>query len=135
MVDAETVAARLTRLDQLLEQLDQVHAAGPDAYAADFRTRLAAQHALQLAIQACIDVGAHLIAASDLQMPSDYRGVFAALVPAGIDADLATRLGHAAGMRNILVHDYLDLDDRLVWEALGDLADLRSFAAFAAALE
>jgi uncharacterized protein YutE (UPF0331/DUF86 family) len=36
-------------------------------------------------------------------------------------------------MRNLLVHEYLDIDLDRVWEALGDLEDLRSFARFAAA--
>jgi uncharacterized protein YutE (UPF0331/DUF86 family) len=134
LVDAESVEARLSRLGQLLEQLEEIRAGEEPAYLADFRTRLAAQHGLQLAIQTCIDIGAHLIAEQNLQMPADYRGVFEALAPLGLDADLATRLGRAAGMRNILVHDYLDLDDRLVWDALGNLDDLRAFAAFAASL-
>jgi uncharacterized protein YutE (UPF0331/DUF86 family) len=130
LVDAESVEARLSRLAQLLEQLQEIHAGGDSAYLADFRTRLAAQHGLQLAIQTCIDIGAHLIAEQNLQMPSDYRGVFEALGPLGLDSALAARLGRAAGMRNILVHDYLDLDDRLVWSALENLDDLRDFAAF-----
>jgi len=29
-----------------------------------------------------------------------------------------------------LVHDYLDLDENVVWGALGHLDDLRGFAAF-----
>lgn len=33
-----------------------------------------------------------------------------------------------AGMRNILVHEYLEIDPRHVWRALGRLDDLRTFA-------
>jgi uncharacterized protein YutE (UPF0331/DUF86 family) len=36
----------------------------------------------------------------------------------------------ATGLRNILVHDYIDLDESVVWGALGLLDDLREFAAF-----
>jgi uncharacterized protein YutE (UPF0331/DUF86 family) len=131
LVDAESVSTRLDRLTPLLEELEAIRAAGRDAYMADFRSRLAADHAIQLAIQICIDVGAHLIAEQGLEAPSDYRGVFASLRPAGLDAELAGRLADAAGMRNILVHDYLEVDDEAVWAALGRLDDLRGFAAFA----
>ncbi|MDQ3090237.1 MAG: DUF86 domain-containing protein [Actinomycetota bacterium] len=31
-------------------------------------------------------------------------------------------------MRNILVHEYLEIDPRQVWRALGRLDDLRTFA-------
>jgi uncharacterized protein YutE (UPF0331/DUF86 family) len=131
LVDVESVRSRLGRLDELLGELDAIRAGGHDAYMAESRTRLAAEHALQLAIQSCIDIGAHLISELGLQAPSDYRGVFASLSSAGLDAQLAERLAQAAGMRNILVHGYLDIDDEAVWDALARLDDLRGFAAAA----
>jgi uncharacterized protein YutE (UPF0331/DUF86 family) len=97
---------------------------------AQLRTRLAAEHALQLAVQTCIYIGAHLVSELGLKAPDDYRGVFASLRPAGLDEALAERLAAAAGMRNILVHGYLDVDDQLIWDALARLDDLRSFASF-----
>lgn len=131
MVDAGSVESRLDRLSELLDELEEIRAAGHDAYTADFRSRLAAQHAIQLAIQVCIDIGAHLIAELGLRMPADYRGVFDALRPEGLDAELAERLAAAAGMRNVLVHGYLDVDDEIVWDTLAHLDDLRQFAATA----
>lgn len=133
MVDAESVAARIDRLTPLLEELEAIRSAGKDAYAAELRSRLAAEHAVQLAVQICIDIGAHLIAELGLETPSDYRGVFSSLGPAGLDAGLVDRLADAAGMRNILVHGYLEVDDEIVWAALDRLDDLRDFAAFAQA--
>ncbi|MEX2106816.1 MAG: DUF86 domain-containing protein [Solirubrobacterales bacterium] len=131
MVDAESVSVRLARLSQLLEELEEIRAGGHATYKSDFRTRLAAAHAIQLAVQVCIDVGAHLIAELGLEAPSDYRGIFDSLRSAGLEPQLAKRLGEAAGMRNILVHGYLEVDDEAVWSALSRLDDLRQFAAFA----
>lgn len=131
MVDAESIAARLDRLTPLLEELEEIRAAGHDAYTAEFRSRLAADHAIQLAIQICIDIGAHLIAELGLETPSEYRGVFENLRKAGLDPQLAERLADAAGMRNVLVHAYLEVDDEAVWDALDRLDELRRFAAFA----
>jgi uncharacterized protein YutE (UPF0331/DUF86 family) len=131
LVDAESIATRLDRLSQLLEQLETIRASGRDAYRSDFRSRLAAAHAIQLSVQICIDIGAHLIAELGLQAPSDYRGIFTGLLSAGLEPELAERLAEAVGMRNILVHGYLEVDDEAVWDALGRLDDLRRFAAFA----
>ncbi len=131
MVDAESIAARLDRLTPLLGELEGIRAAGHDAYTAEFRSRLAADHAIQLAIQICIDIGAHLIAELGLETPSEYRGVFENLRKAGLDPQLAERLADAAGMRNVLVHAYLEVDDEAVWDALDRLDELRRFAAFA----
>lgn len=130
MVDPESIDARLERLTELLAESERIRAAGRAAYDAGLRDQLAAQHAIQLAIQICVDIGAHLIAELALRMPDDYKGVFATLrEPLGLDTDLVAGLSAAAGMRNVLVHAYLDVDDDKVWDALGHLDDLREFAA------
>jgi uncharacterized protein YutE (UPF0331/DUF86 family) len=131
LVDAASIESRLERLRALIAELDKIREGGRDAYTAEPRLRLATERALQLAIQSCIDIAGHLVAELDLPMPSDYRGLFPELAAAGLDPTLAKGLGNAAGLRNILVHDYLDLDDNAIWDALSHLDDLRQFAAFA----
>ena len=42
--------------------------------------------------------------------------------------DLTDRLTQAVGMRNVLVHEYLDVDDELLLDALDRLSDFRAFA-------
>jgi uncharacterized protein YutE (UPF0331/DUF86 family) len=129
LVDPERVHDRLNRLEPLVALLDEVRAAGEQAYFDSSYTKLATQHALQLAVQICIDVGAHLIAEFGLPPADDYGGVFSRLEDADVlDADLAGRLRRAAGLRNLLVHAYAEVDDRKVWEALAGLDDLREYA-------
>ena len=130
MVDAPSIESRLERLRSLLAELDEIHAGGREAWVADPRLRLATERALQLSIPVCIDVAGHLVAELNLPLPPDYRGLFPELTAAGLDTDLAARLAAATGLRNILVHDYIDLDESVVWGALGLLDDLREFAAF-----
>jgi uncharacterized protein YutE (UPF0331/DUF86 family) len=132
LVDAPSIESRLERLRFLLLELDEIREGGRTTYDADLRLRLATQRGLQLAIQVCIDIGAHLVAELELPLPPDYRGVFSALVAEGLDAQLAERLGSATGLRNLLVHDYLDIDEDVIWESLDHLDDLRRFAGFAA---
>lgn len=130
MVDPESVDARLEHLAELLAESERIRTGGRATYDASFRDRLAAQHAIQLAIQICVDIGAHLIAELGLKMPDDYKGVFASLrEPLGLSPDLVAGLSAAAGMRNVLVHAYLEVDDDKAWDALGHLDDLREFAA------
>lgn len=129
MVDAERIGARLDRIERLIERLEEVRTAGEGEYLADDRLRAMSERWLQLAIQGCIDVGAQLVAELSVDPPSDYAGVFTALAGAGhLDTELAGRLARAAGLRNVLVHMYLDLDDREVFAALQRLDDLREFA-------
>ena len=130
MVDPEKVTDRLERLAELLDELSDIEKDGYDSYRTSFRSRLAVAHGLQLAVQVCLDIGAHLIAEEGLKMPNDYRGIFASLKEGGLESELADRLSAAAGMRNILVHDYLMVDDEAVWGALGRLDDLHQFSGF-----
>jgi uncharacterized protein YutE (UPF0331/DUF86 family) len=132
LVDPESIESRLEHLADLLDELERIRIDGHDAYAEEFRRRLAARHAIQLAVQICVDIGAHMIAELGVRMPDDYKGIFEALRdPVGLDPVLAKRLSDAAGMRNVLVHVYLEVDDDKVWEALDHLDALRQFAAIA----
>lgn len=132
MVDADSVFAKLARLDALLGVLEEARARGRDAVTSDVHVQLEVERALQVSIQICIDIGAHLVSELGLKPADDYQGVFASLGASGtIAGDLADRLGAAAGLRNLLVHDYGEIDHARLWDSLGELGDLRDFAAAA----
>lgn len=85
-----------------------------------------------MAIQACIDIGSHLVAAWGLGPPDDYADVFARLrLSGGLDGDLADRMIEATKRCNMLVHVYLRIDHAKIWEKLSEVDDLRAFAGWA----
>jgi uncharacterized protein YutE (UPF0331/DUF86 family) len=129
LVDVEQVEDRLERLEALLEELDGVRSAGEEAYLADAKQRLATERLLQLSIQICIDLAAQVVSEQSAAPPSTYSDVFKILGDKGvISADLAKRLGDAARQRNLLVHLYMEIDDKAVFASLAFLDDLREFA-------
>jgi uncharacterized protein YutE (UPF0331/DUF86 family) len=87
-----------------------------------------------VAIEACIDIAYHLIADRGWTPPDSAREAFAALMRHGLlDADLASRLGRAAGLRNLLVHDYVSVDPEQLVRVIRDgLDDLKTFGTLAA---
>lgn len=120
----------MQRLEQLIERLDEVRQAGEDAYLADDQQRAATERWLQVAVQICIDLGAQVVTEQSARPPSDYAEVFRILGEKGvIPDDLAQRLAGAAKQRNLIVHLYLEIDDRAVFASLAHLDDLREFAA------
>lgn len=130
MVDANRVEARIQRLEELIERLDEVRQAGEDAYLADNQQRAATERWLQVAVQICIDLGTQLVTEQSARPPSDYAEVFKILGEKGvIPSDLAQRLGDAAKQRNLIAHLYMEVDDRSVFASLAHLDDLREFAA------
>lgn len=85
-----------------------------------------AERQLQVAIQAAIDAGQHVLSELGAEPPSDYADVFTRLGQVGVVApDLVPRLVKMARLRNVLVHMYLDVDlvllHRIVQQDLGDL--------------
>jgi len=131
LVDAERASARMRRFEELVDQLEEIRRKGEEAYLADPGLRAMAERWLSLAIQICIDLGTQVLAERSGPTPSDYAEVFKTLGEEGlIESGLANRLAEAAKQRNLLVHLYLDIDDRKVFDSLSHLDDLRQFAAF-----
>jgi len=129
LVDAEQVGDRLERLEAMLEQLEEVRAGGEGAYLADAQRRLATERLLQLSIQICIDLAAQVVSEQSAAPPSSYAEVFKILGDKGVvSAEVAERLASAARQRNLLVHLYMEIDDRMVFASLASLDDIREFA-------
>jgi uncharacterized protein YutE (UPF0331/DUF86 family) len=92
-----------------------------------------AERYLHLAMECVLDLGNHFIAESGLPTPESNQDTFKRLEEAGaIPPDLAGRLRSWAGFRNILVHQYLDIDHRIAWNAVrNEIGDLEAFARWA----
>ncbi|MEO7804759.1 MAG: DUF86 domain-containing protein [Actinomycetota bacterium] len=129
MVDSESVHRRLREIDKRLVLLRELREAGRDAFKQDVHRQAEAERHLQLAIQAALDICGHIVAESSAEVPEDYRTCFGALAKLQVlDDDLAQRLGLAAGLRNILVHAYLEIDPAQIWSHIDDLDDLEAFS-------
>lgn len=90
----------------------------------------AVERNLQLALECAIDVGEMLIATRGWPRPEENRDVFRVLGENGVlDEDLAARMMRAAGLRNLLVHQYGTIDrDKLAKVLENDVGDLDLFA-------
>jgi uncharacterized protein YutE (UPF0331/DUF86 family) len=85
---------------------------------------------LSRAVQACVDIGAHLLVDTLQSPPSTMGDTFTGLAATGlIDADLAQRLRRAVGFRNLAVHAYEAIDWAQVHILAGEpLRDFEDFA-------
>jgi uncharacterized protein YutE (UPF0331/DUF86 family) len=80
------------------------------------------------AIEACVDVAQHLCATEGWGPPADNGDAVRLLGEHGVlTAELATSMRKAVGFRNVLVHDYIDVDDEIVVGRLKGLGDLDEF--------
>ena len=91
--------------------------------------QLAAEHALQLAIQYLLDISSHILASQGVRELTDYRDILLKMGKEGIlPKDFVEKIKGIAGFRNLLVHDYAEVDPGLVYDFLQDrLADFEEF--------
>lgn len=95
------------------------------------RTALAAaKYLFVVAIEGATRVAHHLIAAQGWPVADSNADAVRTLGAQGVvQIDLAAAIARAVGFRNVLVHQYADVDDAQVVNNLGRLADLRAFVA------
>jgi uncharacterized protein YutE (UPF0331/DUF86 family) len=135
VVDADVLRRRIDALLGYLTRLEPFGAVDRKQFIADRDEHHLAERYLHLAIESALDIANHLIADAGFEAPDTYRDAFAILTRHGVlDEDLGKRLQTWAGMRNVLVHLYLDIDHGMTWDTIrNDLGDLRRLAEIAAA--
>ena len=128
MTDAELLAKRLAALQSYVEQLRRL--GNPEVLETDVKEQRFVLHTLQLAMQSALDIASHIVSDEWLGEPEKNQELFWLLARGGwIDSGLAAALAGMAGMRNILVHEYLTVDLDQVRKVLrDDLDDLLAFA-------
>jgi uncharacterized protein YutE (UPF0331/DUF86 family) len=103
------VLARLAHLGKVLDQLRRLKSMTKDERSRDPLNELAVERCLHVAAEAIFDIGHHVLAGRARPVPAAYRDIVPALVKEGIlEPSLGERLEGMAGLRNILVHDYVD---------------------------
>lgn len=89
----------------------------------------AVERYLQLAAQSAIDLAEAVIAAQGLRKPSNMGENFYVLNEEGIiNNDLTQELVKMVGFRNVIVHDYEEVDYEIVYDVLHNkLKDIKKF--------
>lgn len=130
MVDANIVHSRIQRIRKCVSKLKKIARAKTkkellrDSDAVDI-----VEHNLQVAIQCVLDIGNHLLADLKAGVPDDHRKIFTMLASHNIlPGDLSERLVQMAGLRNVLVHEYMDVDVDMLYRAMTEeLGDFEEF--------
>ncbi len=130
MVDKDLIRARLTYLDTNVGILESKSAIPKEDFLADTDQQYVVLHAMQLAIQAAIDLAAHIVTDEGWGVPVRSGQAFAILADNKVlTATLAAHLRSMSSFRNLIVHEYGALDLNIVYKLLHEsLPDLRQFA-------
>jgi uncharacterized protein YutE (UPF0331/DUF86 family) len=126
VTDRGLVLKKLARIESCLADLDRVPIA---SIASDVVHERFVEHTLQLAIQAAQDVASHIVSDDQLGDPATSRRLFDLLAQHGwIPPDLVPPLHRMVGFRNVIVHEYDDVDlDAVRAIAEHHVVDLRRY--------
>ena len=122
------IERRLEKLSVCLKKLEPFKAKEKEEIIQDPYVQDIIERNLEVAAQATIDIANRIISIEGVEKPKDYFEAIVRLGEAGIlSFEFAQHLAPIAGFRNILVHDYMDLDWDEVYNNLHQLHDLSKF--------
>ena len=128
-LNVDRLRLRLGAIADALRRLRELGALGEETFLADFRNTESAKYMLIVAIEAAIDICNHIAARVGGRSPQDYADCFEVLSELGVlKPALVERLKRMARFRNLVVHLYWQVDNRLVYRVIcEDLEDLETF--------
>jgi uncharacterized protein YutE (UPF0331/DUF86 family) len=130
LVDEALILRKLAQLDMYQSQIEGYRQISSAQYRVDWKTQRIVERTLQLMIELCVDIANHVISDRQLQVPSSYANAFEVLNQADlVSGDLTKTMVQMAKFRNILVHQYAEVDAEIVvgilQSRLGDFVRFR----------
>lgn len=118
-LSVETILARLRLLRELLDALEILGQPTVAELRSDVVKRLALERLLTQLVDTAVSINLHVVTTVGSSLPIDKRSTFDEAVRVGlIDEQLARQLKPGVGMRNVLTHEYLNVDLELVSAAV-----------------
>jgi len=111
MLDRQVIEAHLQNMEEALANLGRYRALSLEELRKDLSLVWIAEKGLQILIQNLLDIGAHVLASEIKNDWDDYGEIILKLGHHGIiPMDFSERIHGMAGLRNILIHEYLKVD-------------------------
>lgn len=134
MIDKKIILKHLNELEKCIKQLDRHKNCSAKQLLSDFDLRWAVERGLHLAIQNILDISSHILVDIGANGLDDYTSIIdqmgeMRIIPEGF----AKKIRGMAGLRNVLVHDYVDIDaEKLCNYVSTGLDDFKKFAKYIA---
>ena len=121
MIDQNRVERFIFLIRDAVAELQSLNleSVGLEAYLQNKRLRALSEHYLRIALEATLDLGRHVIVKTGLGIPQEYRDIGKILAQKGIVShQLGQELEAMAGMRNMLVHLYWEINYPLLYRTI-----------------
>lgn len=119
MIRAEIIQKRLNKLDEYLSILYGLQKYRFEEFIKKPEYYGSTERFLQLGIETITDLGNHVIAELELGIVNWHSDIPTLLEKSGyINFDVKEKWIRMIGFRNILIHEYLDIDRKIVYDVL-----------------
>ena len=117
--DSVVVERRLAMILEEVEFLKTIKQQKFNEFLSDGKSLRSTAKAIETIAQSIIDICSHIVAQKHWGISDTYRGTIALLAAKHVISDsLSSNLQQIVAMRNILVHQYLDIDFNIIWDSL-----------------
>ena len=129
MVNKSVVLRKISHIRHALSRIKAKSKIGLDTFNNDIDSQDIVLYNLQIAIQACIDIGTHIISDEGWGIAGSFSEVFYILHDNGvINTNLTEKMISMTGLRNILIHEYEDINLVIIYNILQtNLKDIEKF--------
>ncbi len=128
MVNPEIINERLREIDKNIALLEELKAIPFNKFLNDLKTVKCAERCLEISIQCILDISHHIVVENDWPRPKNNKEIILMLGQKGvIPVDFARHILPMAGLRNILIHEYIKVDPKQIYQHLQKLRDFRKF--------
>ena len=129
MVDRDLIIAKASSVRKYLKRVEEKRGQDVQEFLKDFDCQDIVSFNLQLAIQNCIDIAAHIISEEGIGVPGSLTEMFYLLEENGYLLEgLTEKMVRAVGFRNLLVHEYGKIDLKQVYEIANEhIEDLKKY--------
>ena len=129
MVDRDLILAKAGSINRRCKRIADKSAVDVKAFEDDLDRQESVLFNLQMAIQNCIDIAAHIVSEEGYGIPGSANEMFYLLEENNIlERALTEKMVSAVGLRNLIVHEYGKVDLKKVYRvAKNDIRDLTAF--------
>ncbi len=117
-MDKDRILAKIDELDGYLKELEQIVPASFEEYKKIEKKR-GSERVLQLCVECALDICSLFVSGLRLGLPTEENDLFNKMKKRGlISDDMPFLLKKMRGVRNILIHEYAIIDDKIVYGIL-----------------
>jgi uncharacterized protein YutE (UPF0331/DUF86 family) len=124
MIDKNLIVAKAGKVDGHLRRIKVKRSVPLEEFLGDLDRQESILFNLQMAIQNCIDIAAHVISDEELGVAGSTNEMFYMLQENGyLNPELTEKMVAAVGFRNLVVHEYGKIDLPKIYQIANESID------------